>query len=153
MSTYTHHIQTMNSVTPANFPGKAMVTNIIDFGDGKGANSAAYTATETLDVLKIPAGSILLEVGAFCMKAEGATATIDLITVGAEGSDATEINDFDINTAYAGTTGTTQKRFIADGTIQLLLNTVSVGDTAVVYVWASYIYDMDVKMRTATASL
>lgn len=122
----------------------------LDFAAIKAARAAAGASAlasgDVLEVIPVPAKSLVLRVGYDVTKAEGATATFDL----GDGSDTDGyLNDVDLNSVASGamTLALTEgapntiagysngKYYSAADTIDLVLNNSSV-DAAVVRVWA-----------------
>jgi hypothetical protein len=110
------------------------------------AGAAALASGDVLEVIPVPAKSLVMRVGYDVTTAEGAVATFDL----GDGSDTDGyLNDVDLNTVASGVmaltlaTGTPNtvagysngKYYSAADTIDVLLNSASV-DAAKVRIWA-----------------
>jgi hypothetical protein len=97
------------------------------------AGATALAATDTLEVIPVPAGTLVLAVGAEVTKAEGGTATMD---VGDSGSATRYLSNADLNAL--GTTVSALSSpyyYSAAGNIRITLDHNSI-DAAVVRVWA-----------------
>lgn len=126
----------------AAFPAKnndavSVVSVTLDFAKIAAARSAAgvaaLAATDTLEVLPLPAGALVLAVGAQVTKAEGATATMD---VGDSGSATRYLSNADLNaTGNTASALTSPYLYTAAGVLRITLDHSSV-DTAVVRIYA-----------------
>lgn len=97
------------------------------------AGAAALAATDTLDVIPLPAGTTVLMVGADVTTAEGATATMDV----GDGSGATTyMSNVNLNSVAAnGATVAAPVFYGSADKIMITLDQNSI-DAAVVRVWA-----------------
>lgn len=97
------------------------------------AGAAALAATDTLEVISLPAGSLVLAAGAAVVKQEGATATMDL---GDSGSATRYLSNFDLNAASDSASALAAPVYSSAASfIRITLDHSSI-DTAVVRVWA-----------------
>lgn len=97
------------------------------------AGVAALAATDTLDVIPLPAGTTVLMVGADVTTAEGAVATMD---VGDGSSATTYMSNVNLNAVAAN--GATVAAPVFYGSANKIMVTIDSNDTdvAVVRVWA-----------------
>lgn len=110
---------------------------VLDFAAIAAARSAAgataLAATDTLDIIPVPAGTTVLAAGVQVTKAEGATATMD---VGDSGSATRYLSNADLNaTAYTTSALDAPYTYGTAGAIRITLDHNSI-DTAVARVWA-----------------
>ena len=77
------------------------------------AGAAALAATDTLEVLPLPAGTLVLAVGGDVTTAEGATATID---VGDAGSATRFLSNLNLNAVANTASALSNPHFYADAT-------------------------------------
>ena len=110
---------------------------ILDFEDIAAARAAAgvaaLAATDTLEVIPLPAGSTVLMAGADVTTAEGATATMDL---GDASGATTYLSNVNLNSVAAnGATVAAPVFYAAADELYITLDHNSI-DTAVVRVWA-----------------
>lgn len=97
------------------------------------AGAAALAATDTLEVLPVPAGALVLAVGADVTTAEGATATMD---VGDADSATRYLTNADLNAVGNTASALAEPYFYdADSQIRITIDSNDV-DVAVVRVWA-----------------
>lgn len=97
------------------------------------AGATALAATDTLEVLQLPAGTLVLAAGAQTLTAEGATATMDL---GDSGSATRYLSNHDLNSASAyNASALAEPRFLASASSVLVTLDHNSIDTAVVRVW------------------
>jgi len=97
------------------------------------AGVAALAATDTLEVIPLPAGSTVLMAGADVTTAEGATATMDL---GDASGATTYLSNVNLNSVAAnGATVAAPVFYAAADELYITLDHNSI-DTAVVRVWA-----------------
>jgi len=95
--------------------------------------AAALAATDTLQVIPLPAGSTVLAVGAETTKAEGATATID---VGDTTSATTYLSNFNANSVNKAAATVAAPIYYGSGDNLLVTMDQNSIDTAVVRIWA-----------------
>lgn len=97
------------------------------------AGAAALAATDTLEIIPLPAGSAVLMVGADVTKAEGAAATMDV----GDGSGATTyLSNVNLNSvAASGATVAAPVFYASADELYITLDHNNI-DTAVVRVWA-----------------
>lgn len=97
------------------------------------AGAAALTATDTLEVIPLPAGSTVLMAGAEVTKAEGAAATMDF---GDGTSPTTYLSNLNLNAvARTGATVAAPVFYASASSLIVTIDTAGV-DAAVVRVWA-----------------
>jgi hypothetical protein len=97
------------------------------------AGAAALAATDTLEVLPVPANCLVLAVGVQVTKAEGATATMD---VGDSGSATRFVSNANLNaTGSVASALTSPHLYTAASQIRITLDHNSI-DNAVARVWA-----------------
>lgn len=97
------------------------------------AGAAALAATDTLEVIPLPAGSTVLMVGAEVTKAEGAVATMD---VGDASSPTTYLSNVNLNSvARSGATVAAPVFYASASSLLVTIDSNNV-DVAVVRVWA-----------------
>jgi len=153
MATYTDSYGFNKGTAGFRADGLTKVTRmevVLDFAKIAAARTAAgataLASGDVLEVIPVPAKSLVMRVGYDVTTAEGATATFDL----GDGSDTDGyLNDADLNavgsgvmalTLASGTPNTVAgysngKYYSAADTIDVLLNNSSI-DTAVVRIWA-----------------
>lgn len=140
MATYTDTLGFVKGT--AAFPAYAahlysQIEVVLDFAKITAARAAAgavaLTATDILQVLPVPAGTLVLAVGADVTKAEGAAATIDV----GDGTSATRyLSNTSINAVANTVSALTAPQFYAAAdTIDITIDTAST-DAAIVRVWA-----------------
>jgi hypothetical protein len=88
------------------------------------AGVAALAAADTLEILKIPAGSVVLAGGGHLLRAEGGTATVD---IGISGTTTQWLNNFNLNTTVGTSAATVTPQFYATETT--ILMTIDNNDT------------------------
>jgi hypothetical protein len=97
------------------------------------AGAAALAATDTLEVIPVPAGSVVLAAGAQVLTVEGATATMDL---GDSGSATRYLSNFDLNAASNSASALAEPYYNSSGLpVRVTLDHNSI-DVAKVRVWA-----------------
>jgi hypothetical protein len=110
---------------------------VLDFATIAAARAAvgasALVATDTLEVIPLPAGSVVLAAGAQVLRVEGAAATVDL---GDSGSATRYLSNFDLNASSNAASALAAPVYSAAASfIRLTLDTNST-DAARVRVWA-----------------
>lgn len=97
------------------------------------AGATALAATDTLEIIPVPAGSVVLAAGAQVLTVEGATATMDL---GDSGSATRYLSNFDLNAATNSASALSNPYYVATAApIRITLDHNSI-DVAKVRVWA-----------------
>lgn len=97
------------------------------------AGAAALAATDTLEVIPVPAGALVLAVGVQVTTAEGATATMD---VGDSGSSTRYLSNADLNAVgHTASALTSPYLYTSASNIRITLDHSSI-DAAVARVWA-----------------
>ena len=96
------------------------------------AGVAALAATDTLEIVKFPANTLVLSVGIQVTKAEGATATADL---GDSGSATRYLSNANLDSVAHTASGLTAPHLYASETGVLMTLDHSSIDTAVARVW------------------
>jgi hypothetical protein len=110
---------------------------VLDFAAIAAARSAAsataLASTDTLEVIPLPAGSVVLAAGAQVLTVEGATATVDL---GDSGSATRYLSNFDLNASSNSASALAEPYYSANASfIRVTLDNNGV-DVAKVRVWA-----------------
>lgn len=96
-------------------------------------SAAALAATDTLEIIPLPAGSVVLAVGAQVLTVEGAAATIDL---GDSGSATRYLSNFDLNATSNSASALSNPFYSSSASfIRVTIDTASI-DVAKVRVWA-----------------
>ena len=97
------------------------------------ASATALAATDTLEVIPVKAGTLVLAVGGQVTTAEGATATMDL---GDSGSATRYVSNLDLNaTGFTASALSAPYLYSSASAIRITLDHNSI-DAAVVRVWA-----------------
>ena len=97
------------------------------------ANATALAAADTLEVIPVPANTLVLAVGAEVTRVEGATATMD---VGDSGSATRYLSNADLNALGTTVSALSSPYFYsAASNIRITLDHSSI-DAAIVRVWA-----------------
>lgn len=123
---------------PSNYTHRVSVVEVdLDFAKiaaaRTAAGAAALAATDTLEVIPVAAGSLVVAVGVQVTKAEGATATID---IGDAASATRYASNADLNAVGATVSALTSPfYYAADGAIRVTLDHNSI-DVAVARVFA-----------------
>jgi hypothetical protein len=95
--------------------------------------AAALAATDTLEVIPLPAGSVVLAAGAQVLTVEGAAGTIDL---GDSGSATRYLSNFDVNALSNSASALAAPVYSGTASfIRVTIDTASI-DVAKVRVWA-----------------
>jgi hypothetical protein len=97
------------------------------------AGAAALAATDTLEIIPVPAGAVVLAAGAQVLTVEGAAATVDL---GDAGSATRYLSNFDLNATSNSASALSTPYYVATAApIRLTIDTSNI-DVAKVRVWA-----------------
>lgn len=109
----------------ANYTDRTSVIEVdIDFKKIAAARAAAsataLVATDTLEIIKLPAGTLVLAAGGHLLRAEGAAATVD---VGISGTTTQWLNNFNLNTTVGTSVATVTPQFYnAETTILMTID-------------------------------
>jgi hypothetical protein len=97
------------------------------------AGAAALASTDTLEIIPLPAGSVVMAAGAQVLTVEGAAATVDL---GDSGSATRYLSNFDLNATSNSASALAEPYYVATAApIRLTIDSNNV-DVAKVRVWA-----------------
>jgi hypothetical protein len=122
---------------PSNYTHRLSVVEVdLDFAKiaaaRLAASATALAATDTLEIIPVAAGSLVLAVGVQVTKAEGATATID---IGDAASATRYSSNADLNALGSTVSSASPFYYAADGAIRVTLDHNSI-DAAVARVFA-----------------